>query len=468
MRDHRRFSVNCFFYDRSGIQNRLEDLAQKGWMLDSIDYFGWRFKRIEPKKLHYAATYFAASNEYTPDTDESLAAFNELCAHSGWSFIDSASNLRIYCSEQESPVPIDTDPLVELDTIHRAAGKSFLRHHHIYIGFSAVMMALTLWLFISDPISSLSDNTHILSFFIFPAALIMSLVELIGYYRWRKKALTVAEETGEFLPGRSHPVFGRIMTGLLIVLFIAYFALDGLDRDSFELCLRVIIMLVIGFAAYRAREYYKELGYSGKANAGATFGVILVLALILTVFSEVITSQSVFEKIFPENGDGEQSDITYEFKGSTYHLYRHSLPLYMEDIYGVDGENYSNWKMAYSSVFMNYLQAHIDRKAGVGDVGPIGLQYTYIETKLPFVYELIEKEYFETFTKANYYANRNTELIPSEPSPWNADEAWQLYYNGTASGDYIVRWDNDMLCIFPETDLTEDEMLIIANTLRQP
>ena len=45
------------FYDRTGIQRMLEKQARKGWLLESIHPFAWKYRRIEPKKLHFAVIH---------------------------------------------------------------------------------------------------------------------------------------------------------------------------------------------------------------------------------------------------------------------------------------------------------------------------------------------------------------------------------------------------------------------------
>ena len=39
------------FYDRTGIQNFLEQKAMEGWMLEKMSAFGWRFRRIAPQRV---------------------------------------------------------------------------------------------------------------------------------------------------------------------------------------------------------------------------------------------------------------------------------------------------------------------------------------------------------------------------------------------------------------------------------
>ena len=56
MKNTKRKIAQFTFYDRTGIQKLLEKEAQKGWMLEKISSWGWKFRRIEPAKSHFAVT----------------------------------------------------------------------------------------------------------------------------------------------------------------------------------------------------------------------------------------------------------------------------------------------------------------------------------------------------------------------------------------------------------------------------
>ena len=58
MRKTKRVIAQFTFYDRTGIQKFLERQAEKGWMLEKISSYGWKFRRMKPEKIHYAVTYF--------------------------------------------------------------------------------------------------------------------------------------------------------------------------------------------------------------------------------------------------------------------------------------------------------------------------------------------------------------------------------------------------------------------------
>ena len=58
------------FFDHTGISGHLEKMAAKGWMIEKIVNTGWIYRRIEPKKIHFAVSYFPKASEFDPEPSE--------------------------------------------------------------------------------------------------------------------------------------------------------------------------------------------------------------------------------------------------------------------------------------------------------------------------------------------------------------------------------------------------------------
>jgi len=52
------------FYDRTGISRHLEDMAARGWMVEKLGAYSWRYRRAEPKQLRFSVTYFPAASGF--------------------------------------------------------------------------------------------------------------------------------------------------------------------------------------------------------------------------------------------------------------------------------------------------------------------------------------------------------------------------------------------------------------------
>ena len=223
MRKHKK-ETKCGFggvsmYDQQGIEKKLADMTRKGWLIEEMqNAFFWNYRRIEPKELHFAAVYSAM----TFDVDAASAAAqkekDELCARDGW--IPAASwggdgFLRVYYNEQPDPVPIETDPVVQTESIYTAMKKRW----PYFLG--TILYAL--YCIITDMKSVitgyLGSNALLychLAFWIIWCCFMV--YQLWADNRWYQKALIAARQ-GVFLPliqGRLRDIW---VNYLLIMLF---------------------------------------------------------------------------------------------------------------------------------------------------------------------------------------------------------------------------------------------------------
>lgn len=127
MRNTKRKFLMMQIYDHTSIRKRLEKLAEEGWKLEKIGGTGgYKFRRIQPRNLRYSVVYFPNASEFDAELIAGQNEFIELCEQSGWEYIDSMGQMMVFCSEQTNPIPIETDAMLQVETVHKAMKKSFL------------------------------------------------------------------------------------------------------------------------------------------------------------------------------------------------------------------------------------------------------------------------------------------------------------------------------------------------------
>ena len=122
-----RVSLRLFsFGNRKGMCRYLEKMAAKGWMPESLTGDGlWMFRRILPTALKYAVFYARPAKEKDAEAMAKQAEFYELCAHDGWELVCNNSEIQIFCNRRPDAVPLNTDPVAELDRFHTAFLRGF-------------------------------------------------------------------------------------------------------------------------------------------------------------------------------------------------------------------------------------------------------------------------------------------------------------------------------------------------------
>ena len=224
MRKHKK-ETKCGFggvsmYDQQGIEKKLAGMARKGWLIEEMqNAFFWNYRRIEPKELRFAAVYSAMTFDVDADALAAQKEKDELCARDGWIAAASWGSdgfLRVYYNEQPDPVPIETDPVVQTESIYTAMKKRW--PHTLGTALFALYCIVT---DMKSVITGHLGSNAVLycSLAIWTIWFCFRVYQLWADNRWYQKA-SIAARQGVFLPlikGRLRDIW---VNYLLIILFV--------------------------------------------------------------------------------------------------------------------------------------------------------------------------------------------------------------------------------------------------------
>lgn len=471
MRNRKRIFAQFTFHDRTGIQNYLERMAQKGWMLDKITRWSWHFRRIEPKLIHFAVSYFAKTSSFEPEPPEELLRFREFCEHTGWQFCAEAAQMQIFYNEAEEPVPIETDAMLEIESIHASIKKQQLP---VYILLSAVMImnaALRISEFIKYPIINLRSNLSLFVILSVAVLFIMCVAELGSYFIWRSRAIKAAERDGSFIPTKGNRVL--VLTPLYILL--AAFALliisewNGIVSKLFLIFMGVYaIMLML---SHGISELLKRRKASAQTNITVTIIAIILLGFAWVGISTRITVSDFFEEKEEDFVLAPDEEYANDI-GFIRTLYHHELPLYGEDLYEVDidfgGSVYSNYRNIYDSILLRYDDCESTVREDISETTFTDVNYAVIDVKAAFLSDYVFEHYLDRYYNGRY--NRLYEYREADASLWDADEAYSLYSQDSIDVwsdeySYLLRWGDRIVLINLDQPPTEEQIAIIAEKL---
>lgn len=198
MKETKRQWEQFAFYDKTDIEEKLEAMAAQGWLIEQPGNLLWRYRRIEPKQVHINVTYFPNASEFDPCPTDGQQQMEDFCAKEGWILAARWGQMQIFYNERENPVPIETDPVTQVHTIHRAMKKNMLPLHFFLLALCVYQLGFTGWQFVHDPVDFLSTSSRL---FMIPAWLLILLpilLEIFWYFRWHRNAV-MAAENGVFL-----------------------------------------------------------------------------------------------------------------------------------------------------------------------------------------------------------------------------------------------------------------------------
>ena len=132
------------FYDHTGLEKHFAKMARKGWLIEGISNLYWTYRKIEPQDLHFCVTYYPKASDFDPEPTEGQQRLLDFCAHTGWKLCCTWFQMQVFCNERENPLPLDTDPITEVDTLHRACKKNFLIGYYFLLAVGLITSAYSI------------------------------------------------------------------------------------------------------------------------------------------------------------------------------------------------------------------------------------------------------------------------------------------------------------------------------------
>lgn len=460
MKEIKRCFCNFSFYDQQAIQEKLEDMAGKGWMLEKTGSFMWTYKRMEPKKLRFSVTYFPNASDFDPGPTDGELTKIDYCRQDGWILVTSWGVMQIFYNENINAVPIETEPVTQVENIRRSMRKNVLLPQSVL----CVMLLWNVFLRLSywkrDPIGELSDPMSLYVVFMYGGFALACLYEIGFYFFWSRRAKAAAQNDGVFLPIQSRPVVSWILTAFSALLVILVFStLKGpLGFAMLWLC----AVPLIGVIGNLIKKYLKNRGASRNVNRIVSVGSVLVLTFL---FLGLITASII-------RGDLHFSDSktvvgTYELYGRTREIYNDPLPLSIEELADVNAQwskeaDHQETFLLSNTEYRQYA-VPID---GNDRPDERNLEYTITEVKWDFLFD---------FTKQAVLDSRQDEIHgdyvftdhyePIDASIWNADDAYQLHWSDSVMDTYLIFWKNRIVEIKFYWEPTPEQITVAAEKL---
>lgn len=424
------------FYDRTGIQTYLEKQARKGWILEDAGNFAWRFTRSYPRTLHYAVVYFPKVDLYDPSPTEQEETFREFCAHGGWILAGSNAQMQIFYSEAENPTPIETDPAIEVENIHRSMKKNVLRSYWIMLAV-AILQLLVQWIpFQADPLEYLSSNLNLFMVVFWIVLLGLSVNRIVNYYHWHKRAEAAAEEDGIFLKTRGYGNLEAVVSIFLLAVLV--FILVTMENRHMAVVLTVgmssavvVMALVEAFRRKLKREGYdaktskKAMAIACAVIALACWGIMYAVILPVVNNSDWKREEAVSLDIRELIGEGEYDTLV---------LYDQESVL-----------------LGYEKIFQVHDGEHTTPR----------MQYELAKVKLPALYDRCLAQMMD-------YPSRNpgSEYQWTDPAPWGAEEAWQLHDGEELREWYVLCYEDAIVLLIPDWEMTAEQMAAVGAKFR--
>lgn len=469
MKDTKRRMELYSFYDRTGLEQHLTRMAEQGWLLDHIGQFLWTYRRVEPRTLTFSVCYFPSASQFDPGPSEAQETFYDFCRHSGWTLAASSAQLQVFYNQRPHPVPINTDPMTELNAIHRTMMRGQLPSHLILLAVALLNAAMLVWRMMDDPVGTLSSSAYLFSAACWVVVFLITAVEWGGYFLWRRRALQAAER-GEFWESRSHRKL-QIGALLFIAALLTYYLLTVFTSGNRMMIAMMIIMLFVYtpgliLLGNRVRSFLKRKKASKRFNMAVT---------VLSIFAAAcaLMGVMVFGMLFGgSHGWFAGDEDTYTYHGATFPLYQDELPLSVEDLTDFSSDSYVRERRVSQTFLLARFDIRQHAQFGAADYKTLpNLEYTVTLVKAPFLYDLCknalihgrEDRWNRNEPEEEWYAYQ-----PVDPAPWGAVEAYQWVHQDDPWNTFLLCYEDRLVEIqfdFQWEEIAPDQMATVGEKL---
>ena len=435
------------FYDHTGIENHLGEMAQKGWMIERISNYFWTYRKIRPQNLHFTVSYFSKASDFAPVPSEAQQTFFDFCSETGWKLACTWFQMQVFYNEAETPVPIHTEPALEVAAIHKACKKSYLRIYKVLFVVSLIATLLFLSSLVGDTLRILASPTDFMAGMVCFLLFLFTLMELGTYYVWYRKAKRQAGY-GLFLDTPSTAGFQKgmfLILGLCLVYWLASLVFAGSTLMLWIILAILLCMAAISISIQTVKELLKRKRVPSRVNR--TLTVIAGFVVSILLWNAVIkTGTQLFASMDPEN----------------LPLYE-GAPLTVADLQKTQYSNYLTTVSSDESLFLWRLEVH--QRHGFDDEPSPDipeLHYELYTVKVPALYRFCENQLKRLIVLSAYWDGK---LVEQDAASWGAEKVYRLVLrDGTDANTYLLCYEDLLVWMEFNWEPTTAQMEMIQET----
>ena len=448
------------FYDRDRVQQKLEQMAREGWEVEKTGNFLWKYHKMEPRERKFTVTYFPDASAYDAKPTEAQQLMEEYCAYDGWQVQHRWVQMQIFYSDEPNPRPIETDPVVQVETIHQAMRKSAVPSLLMLAGLLVYLVCLFAWQFHHDPVAYLASPVNVFLPLIYAVAVLVPLLGIIEGELWYKKAALAAQQ-GEFYgTARKRTLYAvlDVVEGLLTVWMFM-----SISNGFGAWLMGLGMVLVMFFLASRFQEWVIRRGYSRRKTMAVSITGVVILTAVLLV--------GMGYGIFTFGMIGDKKPVaTHDVGGYTVKIYADELPLYLQDYLDVPEAEWSTEARPTTSPLVErtaYQQWAFRSSTQPKDIPD--LQYTITEVKAKGLYDFCKdsllREEEDLVIDGEVVDIRHYES--TDPEVWGAEEAYVVVEEYDLRNRYLLCYPGKLVELHLDEAPTPEQMALIGEKLTE-
>ena len=439
MADCKKIRVRINLWDRQKMVRYLEKQARNGWLFCGFEDKKWQFRAIDPQNIRFSVAYFAGYKADDYEAGQRMVEFREYCAHDGWQFVGCFEEVQVFYNLNENPIPIDTDPRIEVETMHTIALRKMKPQFLRYLVLTAVLLGLAAYAYRIDPVEFLLHAPFFIMLLAYGGGFLVYLLRVIEEFLWLHQAKRYAATHAEYPYDLKHLRVSTLTGGIVaLVLFEMLLRHLGFVNMLWMIgsvgVLIALILLVI--------RWSENLPFSKrKCDIICAISMIAVLILVPLVLSKVMMAVGV------------EGDL-YVPLGSTWEQYEETPPLDMEAYYGDDLEDLFCTSFVEETPFLAKYSARMyaDR-----DEDSLELSYDILEVKWDILYDFCLENYMNQYGIGS--------LAAMDATPWGAETAHCRGANFGQLNLWLLGYEDRIVMLYVNEEPTPEQKALVGQRL---
>lgn len=271
-------------YECTAVEEYLQLMAEKGWLLQSVKGPLFKFTKTKPRKIKYSVDVLDKVSIYDhKDTDIALE-YREYCQAAGWAYVCQTGKIQIFYTEEDSKtISIHTDEMEKFKAVFNAS-----LYNVISLFFITIMLIFSIYndLFRLSTEFLLSSNYMIISTLVIFFFIFINVIQLISFSLWVIKARLKLKEN-KFMP---YNTYKQLSIKNIFIKFYSLFIITFLifgntvnEESNILLLLSVFIptMILICVQIFINRKRYSKNTNMVITITSSLVSLFLVLALVI-------------------------------------------------------------------------------------------------------------------------------------------------------------------------------------------
>lgn len=405
----KKFQLNWYQpNDTAAMAEKLEKMAERGWLLERVSQWGFHYRKSEMQTVKYAITYFPDASIFDGRPTEGQETYADYCAAAGWEFISAYGAMQFFRSTRLNPTPIETDEREKLTAIHKSMMKTNILSYGALAAVWILNLVMRLGTWTKRPLELLSSNLNLGLLLIMSSLVIYCLALLCDYVYWYHGSKKAVEQGGNCLQPHTK---GRLWLGNVLLIACVLSALTFIgDITSpgkgliwaYSFGGMAVLMVV----CHGTLALMKRKGVDRDITRFVFFALAVVMSIAYASAMVPLTLR-IRDAGLMEEPEKQPAYVLTDEKGWEREVYRHQIPLKLEDLgYTVAEEDHCTYVMAGSrSMILGHWQCLQRPVWGVESELP-ELEYEFVEIPWKWLRDTMVERYAKKYAMAEVVDSR--------------------------------------------------------------